>query len=800
MGEYKESTDTGARTEEEEVLAEMLERFELAYEWEQENREEAEADLRILCKTWTDEEIAKRDETEEPSFEFPILHQYTDQVIGDWRQNRANIIVRPAPGSAEPKKFLSSNGAKEIPAHEAWSGLIRSIHAQSAADIAHDGAFEQAACSGFGHWRIITAYEGTGFEQCIKIARIKDQFSVYWDPGALEWDRSDANWCIIALDIPKTTFEDQYPDAVSGADLPVPEHLIDWYSSGDETVRVAEYFRKVPVKKTVALLSDGRIVDYDERFEAIKDELALRGVVVKRDRVVLSHKIEWRKCTGTEILEGPIEWPGKFIPVVTVTGKEQTVGHGKTRYRSLIRNAHDGQKVFTVMRTLGIEAMALAPRAPFVVGASQIGTYSDIWRTANTINHGFLPYDDSRNPNPPKREQPGYPAQGYFQEALAAREDVKAMVGMYDAAVGARSNETSGKAILARQKESDVMSFPFIDNMGRALQYEGRVLVDLIPKIYDTQRTLRILNEDETDYLITVNETVVDERTGTAHIINDLSDGIYDVTVDVGPSYTTRRIETAEAMMQFIQAVPAAGAISADIVAKAQDWAGAEQFAKRLRWLLPPEVREAEDRENEGGQPLPPHVEMAMKQAEETVQVLQAQLQELQAKMMDAATKGQKVESENAQLKVRNEADKQASALEAKRQKLEYDQRIFDLEKKLEDQLAKMQESQQNTAAEAAAGVANTIAAIPKIAESMQQLATGIAVTNEQTAKAMSEAIAAIAAASARMAQAAQTIAAYTEAERTLVYDGDGNVTGVSIGGREKSVSRAEDGSVQSIQ
>jgi len=788
------------------VLGELLDRFELAYEYERDNRDEAEKDLQILAgATWDEDVRNQRTQDEQLCLSFPVLNQYVDQVIGDWRQNRVESIVRPADGMPEPPQFQIS-GNKELPAHEVWAGVLRSIrrgNGKLPAAVAHDTAFEHMVSCGFGHWRVLHEYDGGGFDRAIRIVPLRDQFSVYWDPAATEWDKSDANWAIVALDVPSKHFEDQYPDAANASDLPVPEHLIGWFgpTSAGDTVRLAEYFRVTPVKKTILRLTDGRVVDDDDAFRAVQDELASAGVTVHEDRIVQDRVIDWYKCTGMEILEGPIRWPGKYIPIVSVWGKEHAVGRGQVRYRSIVRYSRDAARMFDYMRTAGVEAMALAPRSPFVIGSSQIGNYADIWRTANTRNHGFLPYDDSENKSVPQRQQPGYPAQGYFAEAQSAREDIKASVGMYDASVGARSNETSGKAIMARQRESDVMSFAYIDNMGRALEYEARILLDLIPKLYTTQRVLRVLNEDGSHYAITVNQTIRDEQTGRDIVLNDLRAGQFDVSTDIGPSYTTRRVEAADAIMQFVQAVPAAGALTADIIAKVQDWPGAEQLAKRLRFLLPPEIREAEDSEQENAEPLPPQVTNMLKQAEQAMGEAQARVQELEAALQEAATKGQALEDQQSVVANKAALDKQAFDLGKRELALQYDERVLALTKELrgtQDATRKQQESQ---LAQVSQGLGGMVEQITVLAAGIQQLGQQITVTHESSAKAMTSAVQAVALASERMMSASERIAAYLSAPRTLQYDADGNPVGVEIDGvGARSLTRDDSGRPERLQ
>ena len=761
------------------ILKELRDNFDLALEFEKDNRELAKADLKILAgETWSKDDAAQRAADGRPCLRFPMLPQYVDQVVGDWRQNRVDIQARPGTGQESVREYVSEDG-KPVAAHEAYAGLIRAITKDGKADQARDTALEQCVSCGFGHYRVITEYSKDGFDQVIGFERIRDQFAVLWDPSATDYSRRDAMWCLVAADIPRVKFEQDYPDAIQSSN-DLEEGHGDWMKP--DTVRLVEYFKRVPVKRTLYLLSDGRIVRGDEQFEAVKDELAASGVTVTKERQVEDHELNWYLCTGAEILDrrdgqGDESMPGRLIPIVSVWGKEEYAGEGQVRYRSLIRYAHDAQRMFDYMRSAGIERIALEPKAPLIIGKSQIGDYEGLYKTANTVNHAFLPYDDTENKAPPQRNMPPQAGSAYIQEAELARNDVRAAIGMYQASLGERSNETSGKAIMARQRESDVMSFPYLDNAARSIEYEYEVIADLIPAIYDTRRIARILNADDSEVRVIFNDEILDEQTGNLVKMNDLSIASFDVSCSVGPSYTTQRQQATESMIEFVQAVPAAGALTGDLIAKAQDWPGADEFAKRLKFMLPPEVRQEEDSEQE----VPPHVQQMVEQSQQIIQQLEAQLQELAPQLQQSQTAIEQAKAETVAAKMQQQLNKQAADIAAKQMKVDYDERVLTLSHevdKIKDSLNAKQGDQSSQLLQAhQEGMAKTDQAMVAFQQTSHMLAESMA----QNATVMAQAVAAIGQAAERMATAAEQTAKYMGADRTIVKDQRGEPVGVRI-------------------
>lgn len=552
------------------VFTEAVERFERVEEAEREDRLLMEDDLRFVAgEQWPDEIIRARKADNRPCLTINRLPQFVAQVVGDARQNKPAVKVHPVDDGAD------------VETADILEGLIRHIESASQATTAYLTGFEHAVTGGRGAWRIITERDHKDpFVQDIKIERITSPFACYFDPNAKRYDKSDGNWAFVVDWITKEAFEGLYPDETPDDwDADFGGNQCSGWIREDNLVRVAEYWRKKPEKCDIAMMQDGRRV----KWEDVPPEEY--GLVLETAETE-TYEIERYVLSGAGILSGPEIFPGEYIPVVPVFGPEEFVDN-RTRNRSLIRYAKDPQRQYNYWQTTITEKVALAPRAPWVGTVNQFAGLERLWENANTENRAFLPFNpDPMSPGMPQRNQPAAINAAEMQQAAQAIDDLKATTGIHDASLGAQGNETSGRTILARQREGDVATFAWIDNLSRSIELTGRILVGIIPKVYDTTRVIRVLGEDGTATPTRINQPAMTER--GPMLVNDLTTGKYDVTITVGPSYSTKRIEAADSMMAFIQAVPQAAQVSGDLIAKSMDWPGADAIAERLKKLLPP--------------------------------------------------------------------------------------------------------------------------------------------------------------------------------------------------------------------
>jgi len=620
------------------VLHEAREAFELAQEAEQQNREAFKDDLRFarLGEQW-DEQVRKQRELDgRPCLTVNKLPAFIRQVVNDARQNKPSIKVHPADSQAD------------VAVADIYSGLIRNIEYTSDADVAYDTALECAVTGGFGYFKINTRYAtDDSFEQDICIERIANPLAVFGDPFSTAADSSDWNSAFIVDFVSKDAFERDYKgEPVNWNDDPYVGLNDPWLSA--EGVLVAEYWVRERIKKTILLLSNGEVIDQKE-YQANLELFQAAGIEpVGQPRETESFKVKQHILSGAEVLK-TVEWPGKYIPIVPVYGEEVNY-EGKRIWRSLIRDAKDSQRMYNYWRTMATELVALAPKAPFIGKRGTFETDAQKWETANSMSHAYIEYDTEM---PQRQVFAGVPA-GALQEALSTSDEMKAIMGMYDASLGQRSNETSGKAIMARQREGDVSTFHFIDNLTRAIRHAGRILIDLIPHVYSTERIVRVLGPDAQPQTVPVNtqqpvpvmgpdgKPQVDEQGNPMMAVYELALGKYDLVVNAGPSFTSRREEAATQMTELIRAFPPAAGVLGDLVAKNMDWPEHEEVAKRLASLNPANQQQG------GG--IPPQVQQQIQQGQQQIAQLTAENQSMKA---DTALKAKElqIKEQEAQIK-----------------------------------------------------------------------------------------------------------------------------------------------------
>ena len=533
------------------LLKQAKKRLEAAWEYDRENREEAIQDLRFLAlDQWPEAVRAQREKEGRPCLTLDHLNQSKNQVVNDIRQAKIGMKAVPVDSNSDPKIA------------DIYTELMRDIQYRSHATHVFAKAADGCVSCGIGHFAIETGYaEDSETEQEIKIRHIPYPLAVYWDPGAVEPDRSDANWCLVVDFMPQDSFKEKWPDA-DPRSLDTPDEMyaggIQWATK--DGVLVADYWYK-------------------------------EGGVVKHALI-----------TGGDILEGPSDWAGRYIPIVPVIGTE--IHLEKRTYRAgLIRGARDPQQLYNYWRSAAAELIALAPKAKWLATVKQIGTRIQEWATAHLSTKPYLMYEpDPKAPGvSPQLVPPPAPPQAIWQEAALVVDDMKAATGIYDASLGAKSNETSGVAIARRQNEGDVATYHFADNLERSLEHAGKILIDLIPKIYDTARVVRLMGDDDETRFEQVNQPTlaIDEQgMPIQYIMNDLTVGRYDISVSIGPSYTTQRLEAAESMVEYARLDPEAVPAIRDLIVMALDWPDAEKFAERLKRLVPPQALPPEEQQH----------------------------------------------------------------------------------------------------------------------------------------------------------------------------------------------------------
>lgn len=599
-----------------EVLATARQRFKMSAAAETLLRQEMVEDQRFYAgMQWPDQIKADRTNDKRPIITINRLPQFVKQITNPQRQTRPAIQVNPVGDGAD------SDTAEVI------QGLIRHIENTSHAEVAYDEAFEDAVVMGRGWFRVLTEYVDDGtFEQEIVVKRVPNALSVYPDPAATELDYSDARFMFIVEDVPKDEYRELYGDA-SMASLETfqstGDRAPDWYPEGK--VRIAEYFYVEHEDREIALIEDE-----DGTQLTVPKDYVPEGAKVLRTRTVKTQVVKWIKMNAVEILERKT-WPGRWIPVIPVLGDEVNV-NGQVSYVGVVRYAREPQRTYNFWISAMTEAIALAPKAPFVGAEGQFSGHETEWKLANVKNFPYLEYKtvslDGKPVGAPQRLSAEPPIEAMTRALAQSDNDLKAVIGLYDASLGQHGPDQSGRAILARQKQGETANVNFTDNLGRALWHAGRVYLDLLPKVYDTPRVVHLLGLDDQQSKVTVNEPFMQKGVETLY---DIRVGRYNITLSIGPSYQSKRQEAVASMLDLIKADPQLIPIIGDLFVGQMDWPVAHTISERLKKMLPPQLQDNDDQ-----QEIPPQAKQALAQKDQQIQQLQQQVQESQPDLVKA--------------------------------------------------------------------------------------------------------------------------------------------------------------------
>jgi len=583
------------------------------------NRSEALEDLKFAAgDQWPVEIQNSRTLEARPCLTINKVDAYCRQICNQQRQQRPR---------------MKAHGMNtEADAHMAGviSGIFRHIEVQSDADAAYDTAFDFAVRMGWGYFRVVTDYrDDDSFDQEIYIKPVDNPFTVYFDPNSTMPDGSDAEKVLITTVMSKEAFRKQYPDADDGTGFTqrgTGDSNAEWVMKED--IRIAEYFYVERETATLVQLSDGTSAYEDELTDNIKLAMEEQGVTIVDKRQSVRKAVKWCKLTGMQILEERT-WAGKYIPIIPVYGQMLTVENKRKKF-GLVRMAKDPQRMYNFWTTSITESVALAPKAKWLLAEGQDEGHENEWAMANIKAMPVLRYkqtDIDGKPAPaPQRLQPEPPPAGIMAAAAGITSDLQQVVGIFDPNQLPTGN-ISGKALQGQQQQIDMTNFHYYDNLTRSIRQCGRVILDLIPKIYDRERVLRIIGDDGKPELLTINQYGQDEE-GVNKVLNDVTIGEYDVVMEIGPGYNSKRQEAAESMMAVIAADPTLMPQIGDLVFRNMDFPGAETIADRLAVNNP--LAQIDDKSK-----IPPQVQMQLKQQAAQLQQAQQTIQQMQTIIKD---------------------------------------------------------------------------------------------------------------------------------------------------------------------
>ncbi len=687
-------------SDDEKLLEVAHKRYNRACEVDQKNRDHALEALKFRnLEQWNPEVKNMREKDPEgarPCLVVDKTNQYLNQVINNEKMNRPSIKVRPVDDQGDPEVA------------EVFQGIVRHIEDASGADLAYDTAYEQAVDGGFGYFRIVSEYcDPMSFDQDLRIKRIRNRFQVLLDPDRQEPTGEDAQWGFIIDKMRRDDFKRDYPKA-DQMDFATDGRTFNNWVFKDYVI-VAEYFYIEPKKAKICMWPDGNVT-----VKGSPEEAQYVGIVPVSERDTTIPTVKWKKITAKDVLDKR-GLPGKYIPIIEVVGNEMDI-EGERITSGLLKAAMEPQKVHNIAASNFVESIMLAPRSAWVAAEGQIEGHEELYRTANRRNISVLPYKpivtDTGHPvPPPQRVQPAGLSVGWQQTMTNTEHDIQASMGIYAETMLGLGNANSGKQEALQQRRGDASTFQFVDNLARSVRFGGRILIDLIPHYYDTERIARILGEDGESEQAALDpnqpEAVrkVQDESGAIKKIYNLNVGKYDVQVTVGPAFATKRMEAVEWMTQMIQASPDLMKVGGDIMFRNMDAPGADEWSDRIKKTLPPGL--ADDNEDEPMVQTPNGPLPASKAGEVIAQLMQqaeqaaAAMQELDATKVQ--TEAGKVQTQQEDLALRGKVAQQDGHLKERELDLKEEELAI---KRYEAETARLAAGTKDKAAYIAAEVA----------------------------------------------------------------------------------------------
>lgn len=624
MSEYEPKNDKLAQTDED-IFKEACERLRICSDAESENRIEGLNALNFRDGEQWDADIANNRKIDgRPALTINHTNTFCRRVENTLKQQRPRIKCHPVGDGAQVEDANVVNG------------LIRHIETLSNASVAYDAGGTSAINIGWGYWRIVSEYiDERSFDQELKILPIRNTFTVYMDPAAVMPAGEDQQWCIISEKMKRTEYKRKYPKAKNcewQTDSP-GDQTLDWESK--EEIRLAEYYRIYEVPEILYQMKDGSVRFKSElpapEIMAATGNLPALGqdgkpIMRKSSRLT----VQWFRINGREIVDRRTI-PGRYIPVIRCEGNVLDV-NGRIKRKGMVKDLMDPARMFNYWRTAQTERYALTPKAPWVVAEGQIEGHPE-WQQANQKSFSTLIYKPIAGPDgttalpPPQRVPPAAVEAGMSEAAQGAQGDLMSVAGMPPENPEITTKIISGNKYLQRQQGmQDLVHWHYYDNQTLAIRWTGYILLEQIPYYYDTARMQRIIGDDGIPQMVGINQpTPMPDNPAIMEVKNNLQLGRYDIVMDTGPGYQTRREEGAESMLNLL-ATPLAEPIvkmGADLIVRNMDFSGAEDLADRLVTTNDAGMKKA--------------IQSLPKQAQAIVQSLQQKIQEQQQTIQNQA-------------------------------------------------------------------------------------------------------------------------------------------------------------------
>ncbi|WP_167313403.1 portal protein [Ralstonia insidiosa] len=578
-----------------EIWEEARDRLQIASEAYSENRKRAKAAMLFREGDQWDHDVVTSAAEDSPELTINLTDAFVRRVVNNIKQQRPRGKCHPVGDGAD------------VEMAEIINGIGRHIETRSEASIAYDLAAERATDAGEGYFRLIAEWESPkSFRKDLRILPIRNIFSVHMDTAAIMPSGADQNWCLISVMMPRQEYKRRYPNAanVNWNDLDRQQSRLDWEDK--EQVRLAEYFRIREVPDKLYLIKnrqgeettmyhsdlprkpgDGRVV-----IDYAKERLEAHGLYIDGERDSVKRRVEWFRLNGLIVVERQI-MPGTMIPVFRVDGNAVDID-GKIRRRGMVESMMDPQRMVNYGEVAKIKRLGLAPKAPWVAAEGQLDGHPE-WDDANQKAYSVLTYkpviiDTGAGPvvlPPPQRQPPAQIEAGFSEFVQGMRSNLTAVAGMpNEPGQDEQGVVVSGRAIERRQWLSDQSHFQYYDHLTQAIAQCWRVMLEWIPAYYsEPGRMQRIIGEDSTPSMVALNQQESGEDGAVQRIKNDMSVGRYDVTMDTGPGYETKREEGAANLIEMVK-IPALAEIIAkqapDLVFRTIDHPYMQELADRL--------------------------------------------------------------------------------------------------------------------------------------------------------------------------------------------------------------------------
>jgi hypothetical protein len=653
---------------EQQFLQEMRECYDRGVEADDHNRIAMLEDIEFTYgDQWDPVVRAAREKRRKPVLQVNRLPAYVAQIVNNRLINETEIRV-----------FPEREGTKEVA--ELRQGLLRAIFKSPESDFARDEAMKYQVVGGVGYFALTTEYASDEvFDQNVVFQPVVDPLSVVLDPLAVLPCGGDSEFGFLSDNLNRKVFKKRYPWA-SETDFDSASHARsnEWFSQ--DAIKVAAYWRMVKRgMKTVVLTVEGehKVVQPDPSTglsaqEAVQLLLQMNQIARRPNgepyiKDVPNRGAEMYLCSGSNILEGPTFLPISSIPIFRVPGWELRNGDRVYRW-GLVRFMKDPVRLHNYQRSLLAEQMVAAPRNKWLASQEAVSGREKDFENSHLSDNPLLIFNSEggkpeRIPAPPVD-------QALLTETQMTTQDLRDVSNIHEAALGMKSNEVSAKAINARQQMTDLGSFIYADRLRLAEERAAKVCNELIPIVFDATRIVTVIGAEDK-----VMQAVINDPTNP---LTDISVGKYGLAVTTGPATITKRALAAEAMMTFVNAAPESSQLVMDLVAEAQDWPKATEFARRFKAAMPANLRDPEEMTPEEQQAAQAEAEFAQAAKQVELDKLKAEVREINATTAERLARARSLTMAGA--KAVSDAAARAKDVDAKVDNQAFEQRMRTVE------------------------------------------------------------------------------------------------------------------------